>query len=219
MSSKEKRQSIIDACLELNATGLNHGTSGNISLREGNGVLITPSAIPYAEMRPEMLPLISFENDQFEGDYVPSTEWRFHRDLMRARSDFNAIVHTHSNFATIVSCMRQDIPAIHYMIAAFGGNSIRCANYARYGTQELSDNILEAIKDRSGCIMANHGLIVGAASLKKALWLVQELETLAQQYYHTQLLGGGFILDDDQINEVLVGFKTYGLKDEDKSDA
>ncbi len=141
----------------------------------------------------------------------PSTEWRFHRDLMRARPDIGAIVHTHAAFSTILAIARRPIPAIHYMMAAFGGPDIRCADYARYGTIELSRNVVAAMEGRYGCLMANHGMLTAGPDLTRATWLAQELEALAHQYYHSLLIGGGHVLTDDQIAEAAAGFESYGL--------
>ena len=157
------RVKIIDLCREMNATGLNQGTSGNISARYGERMLITPSGIPYGTMTPEMIARMAVEDDTgaWEGPCRPSSEWHFHRAILRSNDDFGAVVHTHSTFATVLSMSRTTIPACHYIVAAFGGNDVRCADYATYGTAELSDNIIRAMKDRSACLMANHGMVAG----------------------------------------------------------
>jgi L-fuculose-phosphate aldolase len=214
MSELELRRSIIDHCRQMNASGLNQGTSGNISLRHGDRMLITPSAIPYDEMEPEMIASLSL--DSTGGDWVgpkkPSVEWRFHLDIMRARPEVNSVVHTHSTYATILAMARKPIPACHYMIAAFGGNDVRVCNYARYGTQELSVAVLRALEGRSACLMANHGMLTTGSSLPKAMWAAVELETIAKQYYHALLIGGPVILPDDEIDGVARSFGTYGLQ-------
>ncbi len=209
------RQSIIDQCIWMNNTGLNQGTSGNISVRFEDQMLITPSAIPYAEMKPEMIASMPIEGKYgaWDGLYKPSSEWRFHLDIMKSRPDVNAVVHTHSIYATVIAITRKEIPAIHYMIAAFGGNTIRCAPYARYGTKALSDYAIAALKDRNGCLLANHGMIAAGPSLKKTMWLAVELETLAKQYHLALSIGKPAILSEAEINETIAAFATYGTKE------
>jgi L-fuculose-phosphate aldolase len=198
----------------MNASGLNQGTSGNISARYGGEMLITPSAVPYDAMKPEMIASMPLEGEYgaWSGPLQPSSEWRFHLDVMRARSDVGAIVHTHSTYATVLAIARKPIPACHYMMAAFGGTDIRCAGYARYGTTELSDHALAALEGRNGCLLANHGMIALGANLDKAMWLAVELETIARQYYLSLALGSHVILTDEEIAETARGFSTYGLQ-------
>jgi len=208
------REAIIAQCRWMNASGLNQGTSGNISARHSERMLITPSAVPYGAMKPEMIASMPLEGEYgaWEGPLKPSTEWRFHLDIMRARSDVGAIVHTHSTYATVLAIARKSIPACHYMMAAFGGNNIRCAGYARYGTKELSEHALAALEGRNGCLLANHGMIALGANLDKAMWLAVELETLARQYYLALALDAHVILTDEEIAETARGFATYGLQ-------
>jgi L-fuculose-phosphate aldolase len=209
------REAIIGQCRWMNAIGLNQGTSGNISARHGEAMLITPSATPYERMMPEMIvrmPL-SAPDGAWDGPLKPSTEWRFHRDILRARPDVGAVVHTHSTFATVLSIARREIPACHYMIAAFGGPTVRCADYATYGTAELSRNALAALEGRNGCLLANHGMIAAGPNLDKAMWLAVELETIAKQYFHALQIGAPVILDDAEIGRVREGFRSYGLQD------
>ncbi|PZM08167.1 class II aldolase/adducin family protein [Rhizobium tubonense] len=217
MTEEDLRCSIIQHCRDMNASGLNQGTSGNISARYDGQMLITPSAIPYSMMTPDMI--VSMPIDGADGDWrgpkKPSVEWPFHRDIMRSRSEIGAIVHTHSMFATILAIARKPIPACHYMIAAFGGNDVRVCDYARYGTSELSRNVLMALKGRSACLMANHGMIATGPTLEKAMWAAVELETIARQYYHALLIGGPVILPDGEIAGVREGFATYGLQEQD----
>lgn len=212
MSELDIRRSIIDHCRQMNATGLNQGTSGNISVRHGDRMLVTPSAIPYDEMEPEMIASLALDGTDgaWEGPKKPSVEWRFHLDIMRSRPEVNSVVHTHSTFATILAMARKPIPACHYMIAAFGGSDVKVCGYARYGTAELSTNVLKALEGRSACLMANHGMLATGSSLPKAMWAAVELETIAKQYYHALLIGGPVILDDDEIEGVARSFGTYG---------
>jgi L-fuculose-phosphate aldolase len=211
-AEKALRQEIIDKCRWMNAEGLNQGTSGNISARFGERMLITPSAIPYDQITPEMIAAMPVDGDygSFEGPNNPSSEWRFHLDIMRARPEIGAMVHTHSTYATIIAITRREIPACHYMIAAFGGPTIRCAPYARYGTPELSTLAVEALKDRLGCLLGSHGMIALGADLGKAMWHAVELETLAKQYYHSLLIGGPVILSEEQIAETASAMKSSG---------
>ena len=214
-AEKDLRQAIIDKCLWMNASGLNQGTSGNISARYKNKMLITPSGIPYDQLKPEMIASMPLEGEygSWEGPMKPSTEWRFHLDIIKSRPQVNGVVHTHSTYATTIAITGRGIPACHYMIAAAGGPTIRCAPYARYGTEELSQYALEALEDRNCCLLANHGMIATGTSLDKAMWLAVELETISKQYYHSLLIGGPNILTDAQIDETMKGFSTYGLQD------
>jgi L-fuculose-phosphate aldolase len=178
-------------------------------------MLITPTSIPYDEMEPEMIASMPLEGDYgaFEGPLKPSVEWRFHLDILRGRPDVGAVVHTHAIFSTILAIANKPIPAVHYMIAAFGGPDIRCAPYATYGTRELSDNALAALKGRNGCLLANHGMIAVGPGLDRAMWLAHELEALAKQYYHVLLIGGPVILSEAEIAHVAENFKSYGVQD------
>ena len=203
---------MIDACREMNAAGLNQGTSGNISVREGGTMLITPSATPYDRMRPEMIAAMPLAGDygSWSGPLKPSTEWRFHLDILRSRPDVGAVIHAHPPYSTTLAVARRGIPACHYMIAAFGGTDVRCAPYATFGTAELSTHVLTALEGRTGCLMANHGMLVCGPTLERAMWLAIELETLARQYYQSLLIGGPVLLSDAEIAEAAAKFGTYG---------
>lgn len=216
---KALRTAMIAKARWMNTSGLNQGTSGNISARYKNAMLITPSATPYEQMTPEMIAAMPLDGEygSWKGPLKPSTEWRFHLDIMLSRPDAGAIVHTHSTYATVLAIARKEIPACHYMMAAFGGPTIRCADYARYGTKELSHYALKALEDRNGCILANHGMIALGPNLDKAMWLAVELETIARQYYLSLALGNPVILSDEQIEETARGFSTYGLQEAPKS--
>lgn len=215
-AERDLRQAIIDQCLFLNESGLNQGTSGNISARFGDRMLITPSATPYAAMRLEMIASMPLEGNYgtWDGPLKPSSEWRFHLDILRARPDAGAIVHAHSPYATALAITRCAIPPVHYMIAAFGGSTVRCAGYALFGTQALSDNVLSALEDRHACLMANHGMLTVGPTLDKAMWLAVELETLARQYCESRKIGGPVLLSEAEIDEALAAFGSYGLKDD-----
>jgi L-fuculose-phosphate aldolase len=217
MTETKIRADMVAACKKLEAEGLNRGASGNLSVRRGKDMLITPSAVSYDVIQPRMMakmPLAD-KTGAWSGPNKPSSEWRFHRDILRARPDINAVVHTHAPFCTILAIARRPIPAIHYMIAAFGGPDIRVSGYARYGTAELSRHVVAAMEGRNGCLMANHGMVVGAADLTRAVWLANELEALAHQHYHAMAIGGGHVLSDAQIEETAAGFASYGVQSKD----
>ena len=217
-SERALREAIIDKCLFMAASGLSHGTSGNISARCGDRMLITPSATPYEALEPEMLASMPLEGDYgaWDGSLKPSTEWRFHLDILQARPEIGAVVHAHPTYCTALAIARREIPAVHYMMAAFGGTTVRCSGYATFGTAELSREALAALEDRTACLLANHGSIAIGPNLDKAMWLAVELEVLAQQYFNTLLIGGGVILDDAQIAETAAAFGSYGLQDDHK---
>ena len=203
------RKSIVAASREMNRLGINQGTSGNIGQRIPGGFLVTPTGIPADELEPHMIVRMGFDG-RHTGAFEPSSEWRFHRDILAARPDVAAVVHCHAMFATTLAIARKDIPAVHYMIAAAGGPTIRCAPYATYGTQELSDAALAALDGRRACLLANHGMIAIGADLGKALRLAVEVETLAAQYWRTLQVGGPKLLSEDEIAVVLGKFGTYG---------
>ena len=210
------RKDIIEACLEMNASGLNQGTSGNISVRTGDRMLITPSATPYKKMKPEMIASLDLSGDMtgtWEGPLKPSTEWRIHLGLLKERDDMDAIVHAHPTYCTALAILRKSIPACHYMIAAFGGTDVRCADYHVFGSAELSAMTLSAMEGRTACLLANHGMVAGGMGLEKAMWRATELEAIARQYYLASQLGDPVILSDAQINETLALFAGYGVQD------
>lgn len=215
MEDFELRHALVEACRRMNALGINQGTSGNISVRNGETMLVSPSATPYDQMRPESVASmpINGEYGAWEGPLKPSTEWRFHLDILRARPEVNAVVHTHATFSTILAIAHKEIPACHYMVAAFGGYDVRCAPYATFGTKELSNNAITALEGRMGCLLANHGMIVLGESLDKAMWRAVEMETIARQYYHALLLGKPHILTHKDIDDTLAKFADYGVQD------
>jgi L-fuculose-phosphate aldolase len=207
------REDICAAMVALVQTGLNSGASGNVSVRDGDHMLITPSGIPPSNILPAQIARMPLSSDgDWDGPMKPSVEWRFHRDILNARPEMNAVVHTHAQWATVLSIARKPIPAVHYMIAAFGGADIPLADYATFGTPELSAHILAAMQARAGCLMANHGMVVGGRDLTHALWLANELEALAHQYYHASVFGGAHIVSAHDIDETLQGFSRYGAQ-------
>ena len=241
-------QKIINTCLEMNRIGINQGTSGNISARlefeENNkSFLITPSGVPYSELTPETLVLIKISDTDdkpeiIEGPFkqstklAPSTEWRLHRDIYLMKEKAVSVVHAHPTYATVLSCVHSNIPSFHYMIAVAGGSDIRCTPYYTFGTRELADAMAEALEDRFACLLGNHGMICfSEKSIEKCLWLANEVETLARQYYHvkqfelslsvsnseTSNMESNNYLDDAQMKIIKEKFKTYGQSVVDKS--
>jgi L-fuculose-phosphate aldolase len=210
----EKRQAIIDACRRMNGLGINQGTSGNISLRHQDGMLITPTSVPYEAMRAEQIVFMRFDGS-FAAEQKPSSEWRFHLDIMRSRDDVNAVVHAHPSYATVLSIMGLQIPPIHYMIAAAGGDTIRCAPYATYGTAELSDHAVKALEDRFACLLGHHGMIAIGPSLVRALWLAVEVEALARQYHGCLQIGTPPLLSPSEIERVRQKMAGYGHTDKE----
>ena len=215
MNSNEQklRQGIVDSCRAMNALGINQGTSGNISARFNGGILISPSALSYDSMTADDIVYVAKDGSRDEGS-VPSTEWRFHLDITNSRDSIGAVVHTHSMYASICAIRREDIPAVHYMMAAVDGPSIKCGKYATYGTKELSEEAVVALEGRNACILANHGVIATGANLDKAMWLAKEVEVLAQQFVFSKMLGGDgpHILPDEEIQLVKDKFGEYGLR-------
>jgi L-fuculose-phosphate aldolase len=209
-NEQAKRQSIIDACREMNRLGINQGTSGNISLRHDDGMLITPTSVSYDIMQAEQIVFMKLDGAP-EAGQRPSSEWRFHRDILKARADVNAVVHAHPPYATILAIMGREIPAIHYMIACAGGETIRCAPYATFGTAELSRHAVAALEGRSACLLAHHGMIVVGSSLAKAMWLAVEVETLARQYHGALQIGTPPLLSKDEIENVRARMAGYGV--------
>lgn len=214
MNDLALRKEIIENGLKMNTSGLNQGTSGNLSVRSGDGFLITPSGIPYEQLQPKDIVTMSMDGS-YKHDLAPSSEWRFHRDILRDKPDVNAVVHAHPTYCTTLAILGKEIPAIHYMIAAAGGNSIRCARYETYGTEDLSRAALAALQGRAACLLANHGMIATGPSLAKGMWLAVEVETLAQQYCNALQLGQPNILSDEEIDRVIEKFKNYGIKSKD----
>ena len=201
------RENLIEAAREMAARGLSAGTSGNVSLRTEEGILITPSATPYESLTPEMIPLLK-PDGSFVGRYRPSSEWRFHLDIYLARPEVGGIVHHHAPYTTALAMARREIPACHYMIARFGGAPLRCAAYALFGTAELSANVLKALEGRTACLMENHGGIATGRDVGAALAAATELEVLAQQYLLSLAAGGPVLLSEAEIEDAIRQFAT-----------
>jgi len=207
------REAVVATALAMNAAGINRGKSGNVSARwrDGafDGFLVTPTGIPYDRTTPEQIVAMTLAGAA-RGSVLPSSEWRFHRDIYAARVDAQAIVHAHAPFATTLACMHRGIPPFHYMIAVAGGKDIRCAPYATFGTQELSDHAVAALAGRRACLLANHGMIALGASVDAALALAVEVETLAEMYWRALQIGEPVLLPDAEMERVLEKFATYG---------
>jgi len=207
---------VIETCLEMNRQGINQGSAGNVSRRFDAGFLITPSGLPYDRLEPGDIVYLDLDGKSDDA-LQPSSEWRMHRDIYANRGDAGAVLHAHSTFATALSCLRLEIPAFHYMIAVAGGNNIRCADYALFGTQELSDSMLAALKDRRACLLGTHGMICYHDNLERALWLGVEVEALARQYWHARQAGDPVILSDDEMDAVLDRFADYARQGEGRA--
>ncbi len=210
--SEELRRQLVDTAMEMNRSGINQGTSGNLSVRLGNGMLITPSGMPYPALTSSDVVYVD-GSGECDGPRKPSSEWRIHFDIYKAREDTRAIVHAHPAECVALACMHKSIPAFHYMVAVAGGRDIRCAPYATFGTQELSDNVLQALRNRKACLMANHGLICLESGLDKALSLAIEVEQLAKSYLRCLAAGDPVLLDNDEMDRVLFKFRSYGVQD------
>lgn len=203
------RHQIIDAVRKLVSLGLNKAASGNVSVRSGERFLVTPSGMLPEDMLPGDIVEMDFDG-AWQGARKPSSEWHFHRDILATRPEINAVIHTHAPFCTTLAVHGMGIPAFHYMVAMAGGRDIRCAPYATYGTQTLSDYAVQALAGRKACLLGNHGMIVLGPDLKQALSLAVEVESLAEQYWRALQIGQPNILSDAEMDVVLEKFKTYG---------
>ena len=203
-------QKIIETAKQFNVSGLSVGTSGNLSARTSQGYLITPTGIPYTQLKEADIVEMDLQGNVVQSDLKPSSEWHFHQDIYLARDEVNAIVHVHSDYATGIACTRRDIPAFHYMVARAGGDSIRCAEYATFGTDALSQNAVKALQGRNACLLANHGMIALGESIDSAYKLAEEIENIAKQYCISKQLGEVVLLDSDEMKINLEKFKTYG---------
>ena len=205
----QKRKSIIEHCLEMNRSRLNQGTSGNISIRHGDGLLITPTSMPYNAMKVEDIVFVDADGNP-NGLHTPSSEWQFHKDILDARPEIHSVVHAHPVFCTTLAIMGMEIPPVHYMLAVFGGPNIRCAPYAIYGSKELSNHAVAALEGRKACLLDHHGMIAIGTSLTQAMWLAVELETVARQYHGCLQIGEPPLLTNEQIQDVIDKIGGYG---------
>ncbi len=202
------REAIVATARGMNALGINRAMAGNVSARIDGGFQITPSALPYDEMRPADIVTVHASGRAI-GRLVPSSEWRFHRAIYASRPEVEAIVHAHSTFATTLACLDRGIPAFHYMVAVAGGSDIRCGSYATFGTQELADEALRALDGRRACLLSHHGMIAVGGSLKSALALAVDVETLAEIYWRALQIGALAILSEQEMKVVLDQFADY----------
>jgi len=209
MSEIKLRNDIIKYSLLMNKTNLSPLRSGNISIRYKNGFLITPSGVKYDKLKTKDIVFVNMKGEFNKSKNKPSSEWKFHKDIYKKRNESKAIVHCHSKNALVLSCIRKKIPAFHYMVAVAGGIDIRCAKYATYGTSQLSRNIITALKQRSACLIENHGQVSFSNDLENAFELTQEIETLAVQYIECLRIGKPKILSKSQMNSVLRKVKNY----------
>jgi len=211
MSEAALRQDVVEVAQAIDRAGFCPSKSGNVSARFGDGLLITPSGLPYAKTTAADLIHLALDGTVLSGQRKPSSEWPFHVAIYKARPDAQAIVHTHSPRATALSCARRGIPAFHYMIALCGGSDIRCADYATFGSPELADHAVKALTDRKAVLLANHGVIAIGTTLAGAHTIVAEVENLAGQYL--DLLAAGLepvVLDADEMTRVSAKFTGYG---------
>jgi L-fuculose-phosphate aldolase len=209
MNEKELRSELVRIANKLDEQGLNRGTSGNLSARFGKGMLITPSGMGAEGLTEDDIVFVHMDGSA-RGRWQPSSEWLFHRDIFVQREEVGAVVHTHSVAATALACLRKDIPPFHYMIALIGGDNIRCARYATFGTQELSNNALIALKDRKACLLANHGMIAAGADLAETFKITVEVETLSELYLRALQVGQPVLLTADEFQAAQNRFASYG---------
>ena len=206
------KQILCDAIIKLNTLGLNHGSTGNCSIRKEEGFLISPSGIRNDSLKSEHIVLMKMDGTLVNPKKLqPSSEWLFHRDIFTSRKDVNAVVHTHSVYAGALSVLGAAIPQFHYMIAVTGGKEIPCAQYAMFGTQELSDNILKSLGKQKACLMSNHGLITVGTDLKEAVDIAEEVEHLSKMYVIANMPRKPHLLSDEEMDDVLKRFQSYGV--------
>ena len=214
MSDLDLREQLVDCARRMQASGINQGTSGNLSVRIPGGMLITPSSLPYEQMQPTDLVALDLQGEPLfipadgRPQRRPSSEWRLHADVLASRPEVQAVLHCHSIHATALACHGRDIPPFHYMTAVAGGHDIRCAPYATFGTQELSDGVVQALEGRLACLMAQHGQVAVGPTLDKALALAVEVETLARIYLQALALGEPPLLSAEQMEQVRHQFRT-----------
>ena len=203
------RQAAVAAIRRLDALGMNRGSTGNLSLRSGAGMWITPTGMGADELRPQDLVWLGWDGT-LRGDWQPSSEWHFHQAIYAARPDLQAIVHAHSVHATALACLRRPLPAFHYMVAVAGGDSVRCVPYHLFGTEALSLAVAQAMLDRDACLLANHGLVAAGTTLQRAMKVAQEIESLCETYLRALAVGEPVLLSADEMSAVIERFRRYG---------
>jgi L-fuculose-phosphate aldolase len=206
------RRRMVQVMQAMDQRGLNRGTSGNVSARFGEGLLVTPSGVPAGRLEPEQMVLIDADGQAPNAALKPSSEWRMHQRLLQRRPDANAVVHCHSRHATILACAGRAIPSLHYMVAVAGGASVPLAPYATFGSSELADRVVDALEGLNAALMANHGQVVLGRSLEAALSIAEEVEEQAAVYCGTLAIGGPILLGETEMATVLDKFKSYGQR-------
>ena len=211
MILEKEREQVIEYSLKLLSEGLTNGTAGNVSIfnREEGLVAISPTGVNYSELTPEMISIVDLEGKLIEG-LKPSSELEMHMILYRNREDVNAVIHTHPVYTTVLACLRQDLPAIDYMIAVTGATKVRCAEYASYGTKELAENAYEAMGSSLAVILANHGFTTAGKDIANAFNITVQVEYISNLYIKARNIGEPIILPDNEMNSMLERFKTYG---------
>jgi hypothetical protein len=211
MILEKEREQVIEYSLKLLSEGLTNGTAGNVSIfnREEGLVAISPTGVNYSELTPEMISIVDLEGKLIEG-LNPSSELEMHMILYRNREDVNAVIHTHPVYTTVLACLRQDLPAIDYMIAVTGATKVRCAEYASYGTKKLAENAYKAMGSSLAVILANHGLTTAGKDIANAFNITVQVEYISNLYIKARNIGEPIILPDNEMNSMLERFKTYG---------
>lgn len=211
MILEKEREQVIEYSLKLLSEGLTNGTAGNVSIfnREKGLVAISPTGVNYSELTPEMISIVDLDGKLIEG-LKPSSELEMHMILYRNREDVNAVIHTHPVYTTVLACLRQDLPAIDYMIAVTGATKVKCAEYASYGTKELAENAYKAMGSSLAVILANHGLTTAGKDIANALNITVQVEYISNLYIKAKNIGEPIILPDNEMNSMLERFKTYG---------
>jgi L-fuculose-phosphate aldolase len=208
-SEPELRREVVEAVARLEAIGFNHGSTGNVSCRAGARVLITPAGANAANLTPEKLVVVDLDG-RVEGTGIPSSEWQMHTEILKAKVAAQAVVHTHADACVALSCLREPLPAFHYMIAGFGGNEVPCARYEAFGSKALAQAAVEALRGRSACLLANHGMITFAASIGQAVSQTIKLETLVRQYLMARQVGTPILLGEAEMETVRERYRHYG---------
>lgn len=213
MNDTTRRQALVEAARASVVRGLNHGSSGNLSVRTADGFLITPTGMACDGLAEGDLVAVSRDGTAAPGQRPPSSEWRLHRDLYLARPDLGAIVHAHPRFSTTIACLREDLPPVHYMLAVAGTDRVRCSEYATYGTETLSRAAAAAMGAGRACLLANHGLVAAGADLDEALRVAVEVETVAEYWWRARAIGAPVLLTSEQMADAIARFATYGKAD------
>jgi L-fuculose-phosphate aldolase len=213
VTENDARQQLVDAMRTLDARGLNRGTSGNLSVRFGSGMFVTPSGVTPDRLTPELMVFVDGDGSVAPGAARPSSEWQMHMGIYGRRADAMAVVHCHARHSTILACAHREIPPLHYMVAVGGGASVPVAPYATFGSEELAEGVVRTLDGRRACLMANHGLIVLGPNLAVAVAIAEEIEEQAAVYCGTLAIGGPRLLGDDEMGRILKAFERYGQRD------